>query len=134
METEHSVNTVLVSVIITCYNHGNYLSNAINSVTPAASMPVEIVVVDDGSTDHTRLVCSEYPAIIYIYQHNQGLSAARNTGIDNSSGKYLVFLDADDWLLENALDINLSHLLKNPEAAFVSGAHIKLVEDKNAMD
>jgi glycosyltransferase involved in cell wall biosynthesis len=132
MESELSMNTVLVSVIITCYNHGNYLANAIESAK--ASIPIEIVVVDDGSTDQTKLVCNAYNHVKYIYQHNQGLSAARNTGIENSAGKYLVFLDADDWLLENALDINLAYLKNMPEAAFVSGAHIKLLEAKNVRD
>ncbi|MES2646167.1 MAG: glycosyltransferase family 2 protein [Bacteroidota bacterium] len=134
METELSNNTVLVSVVITCYNHGNYLANAIESVSASPSVLVEIVVVDDGSTDHTKLVCGAYPGVKYIYQHNQGLSAARNTGIVKSSGKYLVFLDADDWLLRNAIDINLSYLTNNPGAAFVSGAHIKLIEDINLQE
>ena len=106
----------LISVIIPCYNHGKYLSKAIGSVLAQSHRPIEIIVVDDGSTDNTQAAAAHYPEVKYIYQHNQGPSAARNTGIDQSSGDFLVFLDADDWLLEDALHINLQYLLKEPLA------------------
>src|SRR5690349_12444252 len=88
----------LVSVIIPCYNHGKYLSRAIESVLSQTYRNVEIVVVDDGSADNTKEVTDTFPHVLYVHQNNQGLSAARNTGINNSKGKYLLFLDADDWL------------------------------------
>ena len=123
----------LISVVIPCYNHGKYLPDAIDSVLSQNHKNVEIVVVDDGSTDCTKdVVCDRYTndgPVKYIYQRNQGLSAARNTGIDNSSGKYFVFLDADDWLVENALTTNISFLQANKLAAFVSGGHI-IVNDR----
>lgn len=118
----------LISVVIPCYNHGKYLPDAIDSVLSQNHKNIEIVVVDDGSTDCTKeVVCSRYAGtglVKYIYQRNQGLSAARNTGIANSHGKYFVFLDADDWLVENALTTNISFLQANKLAAFVSGGHI----------
>ena len=113
----------LVSVIIPCYNHGKYLSKAIRSVLAQTHRTWEVVVVDDGSTDDTQAVAGRYPGVKYVYQPNQGPSAARNTGIEQSSGEYLVFLDADDWLFEGALHTNLQYLLANPEAGFVSGAY-----------
>jgi glycosyltransferase involved in cell wall biosynthesis len=116
----------LVSVIIPCYNHGRYLPEAFASVWQQDYPAVEIVVVDDGSTDTTREVTATDPRVKYIYQTNQGLSAARNTGIDHSTGQYLVFLDADDWLLPNALKINADFLLQNPALAFISGGHDKV--------
>src|ERR1700754_3941355 len=123
----------LISVVIPCYNHGRYLPDAIDSVLSQNHKNVEIVVVDDGSTDCTKdVVCDRYAndgPVKYIYQRNQGLSAARNTGIDNSNGKYFVFLDADDWLIENALATNMSFLEQNKLAAFVSGGHI-IVNDR----
>jgi glycosyltransferase involved in cell wall biosynthesis len=116
----------LISVIIPCYNHGNYLSRAIESVLAQTYKNVEIVVVDDGSSDNTKQVAENFPDVVYVYQHNQGLSAARNTGIDNSKGKYLLFLDADDWLSVDALKKNIEILNSHPEAAFVSGGHVKI--------
>ncbi len=115
-----------ISVIIPCYNHGRYLARAIESINSQSVKDTEIIVVDDGSTDNTKEETTRYPEIIYIYQSNQGLSAARNTGIRASKGDYLVFLDADDWLAPDALKINLGYISGKPEIAFVSGAHIKI--------
>jgi glycosyltransferase involved in cell wall biosynthesis len=113
----------LVTVIITCYNHGKYLTEAIQSVHSQQNVNVEIVVVDDGSTDDTREVVKRHPDVKYVYQKNQGLSAARNTGIENSTGTYLVFLDADDWILDDALATNLQYLKRDENFVFVSGTY-----------
>src|SRR5690606_9312317 len=86
-----------VSVIIPCFNHAHYLSTALESVQDQDHEQIEIIVVDDGSTDNTKEVATKYPNVKYIYKANAGLPAARNTGIDHSTGKFIVFLDADDW-------------------------------------
>ncbi|WEK19416.1 MAG: glycosyltransferase [Candidatus Pedobacter colombiensis] len=111
----------LVSVIIPCYNHGRYLSKAIESVLAQTYTHFEIIVIDDGSTDNTKEIVQNYKEVKYVFKINQGLSAARNTGIDQSTGEYLVFLDADDWLLPDALMINLNFIRVSPQLAFVSG-------------
>ncbi len=111
----------LITVVITCYNHGRFLANAIESVLTQNHEAIEIIVVDDGSTDITKEIALQYPSVRYVYQRNQGLSAARNKGIEYSSGEYILFLDADDWLLPHALSVNYKFLENNPEAAFVSG-------------
>ncbi len=120
----------LVSVIIPCYNHGRYLAESVDSVNQQTYNNVEIIVVDDGSTDDTKVISESLRGIKYIYQHNQGLSAARNAGFQNSKGDYLVFLDADDYLYPDALRINVEYLLQNPAWAFVSGWHDKVDEWK----
>src|SRR5688572_25050384 len=97
----------LVSVIIPCYNHGHYLPVAIESVLQQTHSIVEIIVVDDGSTDNTKQVAQRYAQVKYIWQKNQGLSASRNTGIKNCSGDRIIFLDADDWLYPDAIETNL---------------------------
>jgi glycosyltransferase involved in cell wall biosynthesis len=83
-------------------------------------------VIDDGSTDNTSEVASRYLGVRCIRQENQGLAGARNAGIRHSNGSYLVFLDADDRLLPNALAVGLKELKKRPECAFVSG-HCKFM-------
>lgn len=87
-----------VSVVIPCFNHASYLDRAIHSVLAQEFGAWEAIVVNDGSTDDTATVVAQYddPRIRYIYQDNQGLSAARNTGIRAAEGIYLAFLDADD--------------------------------------
>jgi glycosyltransferase involved in cell wall biosynthesis len=120
----------LVTVIITAYNHARYLQDAIESVLSQTCSNFEIIVVDDGSTDNTREVATCYPEVKYIWQENRGLSAARNTGIINSRGTYLVFLDADDMLYTHALATNLKYFGLHPECGFISGWHDRVREDK----
>lgn len=115
----------LVSVIITCYNQGQYLSDAIRSVQAQTYSPIEIVIVNDGSTDGTETVAHQFPGIVYVSRLNQGLASARNAGLRQCSGQYMVFLDADDILYPAAIAINLQHLLQEPDVTFVSGGHIK---------
>lgn len=124
------MSNALVSVIIPCYNQAHFLRDAVESLLQQNYSPLEIIVVDDGSTDATSQVAKEYENVVYAYQYNQGLSAARNTGTTLSNGKYLIFLDADDWLLPNAIQTQVSYLSDNPDLAFVSGWHIKTDEWK----
>jgi glycosyltransferase involved in cell wall biosynthesis len=126
--------TSLVSIIIPCYNHAHYLPQAIDSILTQSYQKTEIIVVDDGSIDHTREVAEGFSNVTYIYQSNQGVSAARNTGITKSKGDYLVFLDADDWLLPDALSINLKYLLQNTEAGLVVGAYNRYFESTAKQD
>jgi len=124
-------NFPLVSVIIPCFNHGEYLQEAIDSIKNQNYPSIEIIVVDDGSKDNTSEIAKVNKDVIYIYQSNQGLSAARNTGIDKSIGEYLLFLDADDWLYPEAINTNISYLLKDKSLAFASGYHEKVFTEKN---
>lgn len=91
-----------VSVIIPNYNYADYLSRTVDSVLAQTYGNVEVIVVDDGSRDKSLDVLKKYEKeIAVIVQQNQGVSAARNTGANNSTGDYLAFLDADDiWLPE----------------------------------
>ena len=116
----------LVSVIIPTYNYAHFIREAIESVLAQTYRHFEIIVVDDGSTDGTADVVSQFPDVRYIYQPNQGTAAARNAGVLCSQANYLVFLDADDRLLPNALEAGINSLNENPTCVFVSG-HWELI-------
>ncbi len=116
----------LVSVIIPCYNQAHFLSEAIESVLSQTYRNFEIIVVDDGSSDNTFEVATRYLGVRYIRQENKGQGAARNTGLRESKGDYLVFLDSDDRLLPEALEIGINCLDAHTECAFVYG-RIKLI-------
>ena len=117
-------NDCSVSVIIPAYNSGEFLSAAIESAIDQSYPASEIIVIDDGSTDDTKLVCDRYPTIRYIYQSNQGLPGARNSGIEAAAGEYLIFLDSDDCLLSEAIEIGVHCLQAHPEAGFVFGRYL----------
>ena len=98
-------NTPLISVILPTFNRAGVLPRAINSVLGQSYKSIELIVVDDGSTDDTPQVLEQYGnKLICIKQQNRGVSAARNTGIRISKGKYLAFIDSDDKWMESKLE------------------------------
>src|ERR687898_3129642 len=120
---EQGTGAALVTVVIPCYNQAHFLGEAIESVLSQSYPNFEILVVDDGSPDDTSEVASRYPPqqVRLISQKNQGVSAARNTGIGHARGEYVVFLDADDRLLPEALEAGGGGPGARPERALVSG-------------
>lgn len=92
----------LISVIVPVYNVEPYLRQCIDSIVGQTYPYLEIILINDGSTDASGAICDEYarlePRIKVIHQANQGLSAARNRGVDLAKGEYLSFVDSDDWL------------------------------------
>ena len=102
----------LASVIIPCYNQAHFLHEAIESASAQTYSHREILVVDDGSTDNTAKVTAGYPGVRYVRQENLGVASARNTGFKQSRGEYLVFLDADDRLLPEALRVGVDCLVQ----------------------
>ncbi|MCI0519979.1 MAG: glycosyltransferase [Chloroflexi bacterium] len=120
-----------VSVIIPAYNQGAYLPQAIQSVLNQSHVDFEVVVVDDGSTDDTREVAQRFNdnRVRYVYQENRGLSAARNTGMRNSSAPYLTFLDSDDLFLAEKLNLLGAALDDDPAAGFAAGQAIPVDEN-----
>ncbi len=112
----------IVSVVIPCYNSARYLAETIESVLAQTYAPVEVIVVDDGSTDATPKIAQSYP-VQYVYQTNRGISAARNTGVAHSRGKYVQFLDHDDRLLPRAIEVGVKYLEQQPPCAMAVGEH-----------
>ena len=109
------MSTPLVSIIIPAYNAAAFIRRAVKSALAQTWQPVEVIVVNDGSTDDTAAVvqslCAQHPQLRLISTENGGVSRARNTGMDASRGEYLTFLDADDVLLPDAVELLLTHLL-----------------------
>lgn len=106
----------LVSVIIPAYNSARYLPEAIESVLRQTFTDLELLVIDDGSTDETAAVVSRYPAPVrYIRQENGGVAVARNRGIQESRGRYVAFLDADDTWYPDKLKQQVESLQKQSE-------------------
>jgi glycosyltransferase involved in cell wall biosynthesis len=114
-----------VSVVIPCYNQARFLGEAIQSVLSQGHTDLEIIVVDDGSKDGTEEVTSGYakedPRVRLITQENRGLAGARNRGLAEAGGEYVVFLDSDDRLVPGALEAGVRELETHPGCAFVSG-------------
>ena len=117
----------LVSVVIPCYNQAHYLGEAIASALGQGHTAIEVIVVDDGSTDGTGEVAGGYRQVRCVRQANRGLAAARNRGLEESRGEYVVFLDADDRLAEGAIEAGVCSLESHPDCAFVSG-HYSLID------
>ena len=111
-----------VSVIIPVYNGENFIVGAIENVINQQYQPLEIIVVDDGSTDQTANIVSQFKAQVkYVYQNNSGPASARNKGIKLSQGNIIAFLDTDDLWSENKLAIQLDYLAQNPNCSIVQG-------------
>lgn len=112
---------IQVSVIIPTYNRAGYLREAIDSVIAQSYRHVEILVVDDGSTDNTRELVHNYTSNIrYIYQENKGPSAARNNGIKNANGHFIAFLDSDDLWHPDKLAKQVAAFIKNPSLGLLA--------------
>ncbi len=115
-----------ISVIIPTYNRAIFLSEALQSVIKQQCVDFDIWVIDDGSTDNTREVVEQLQRdfflgdkLHYVFQRNQGVSAARNLGIQKSQGEWIAFLDSDDLWLPNKLQQQLKHVEENPECQLV---------------
>jgi glycosyltransferase involved in cell wall biosynthesis len=110
-----------VSVIIPTHNYGHFIKGAIKSVLSQSFSDLELIVVDDGSTDGTKNFISAFKdsRILYINQKNRGLASARNNGIKIASGEYVGFLDADDLWMPEKLELQLSIFKKKENVGLV---------------
>lgn len=108
----------LVSIIIPVYNGEQYLAEAIDSVLAQTYRSIEIIVVDDGSTDKSTNIAKSFKEVRYYHQTNQGVSVARNVGLASARGEFIAFLDADDIWTPNKLFIQVNYLLKHTHVCY----------------
>lgn len=117
------MNRPTVSIVIPCYNQAHFLSESVDSALAQTYAEIEILVVDDGSTDNTRAVAARYgDRIRYIHQENGGLAAARNTGIRHAKGELIALLDSDDRWLPHKLETQVPHFADS-EVALVHASY-----------
>ncbi len=115
----------LVSVIVPVYNGERYLAETVGSALKQTYRPIEIIVVDDGSTDNSGQIAQRFGSPVrYCWQTHGGIGAARNRGVDLSRGEYFAFLDADDLWIENKLALQTAALRKDP-ALDIGFAHVR---------
>ena len=111
------MSSTKVSIIVPVYNVEKYLHKCINSLITQTYRNLEIILIDDGSTDASGQICDEYALIddriIVLHQKNAGAAAARNAGIMRATAEYVHFMDADDWLDVNTFEIVAEKILQS---------------------
>lgn len=112
-----------VSVVIPTFNYARFLPEALDSIVLQKGARIEVIVVDDGSTDDPASVVGRYPGVKLIRQENRGLAAARNAGLREATGDYIAFVDADDRLVEGAVETWLAEFRRKPDCGLVHGSY-----------
>jgi glycosyltransferase involved in cell wall biosynthesis len=123
----------VASVVIVCFNQAHFLPDAVESALDQTHPKTEVIVVDDGSSDNTAEIVARYPNVRHVHQPNQGLAAARNTGLSRSNGEFILFLDADDRLRPKAIETAVERLRTQPDCAFVWGEYRDIGVDGNVL-
>lgn len=128
------MNKNKISIIIPVYNVEKYLKRCIDSVINQTYKDIEVILIDDGSTDDSAQICDDYckkdNRIQVIHKENGGLSSARNVGIEKSTGKYIMFLDSDDWLELETCDI-VYKTAQNYNADIIMWPYVREINGKS---
>ena len=106
----------LISIIVPVYNAEKYLKKCIESILEQTYTNLEIILINDGSKDTSKIICDEYAKkddrIVVIHKENEGVGRARNDGLDRATGKYIAFVDSDDYIEKNAIEILYNTLIE----------------------
>lgn len=125
-----------ISVIVPVYNAERYIKECLDSICHQTFKNFELILIDDGSTDESGRICDEYAAldsrIIVIHKQNEGVSIARNVGLDKVQGEWIVFIDSDDYLLPDALSILYQNVTLASADCLLAGS--KLLENNHIRD
>ena len=127
----------LISIIIPAYNVSDYLPRCLDSVLIQSYTDFEVIIIDDGSTDNTPQICDEYAErdkrVRVLHKENEGVAAARNAGLDMVVGEYIMFVDADDWIHEDALRIMYDRIVAD-HSDLAIGRHVDVFSDGAVSD
>ena len=134
---DNNINTPLVSLIVPCFNMGEKIHRLLDSILIQSYSILQVIVVDDGSTDNSALVIKSYErkfsekgiVLDYIYRANGGLGAAINTGLKHVKGEFFCWPDADDFLTKDSVEKKMNFLLEHPNYGFVRSDAAIFFED-----
>lgn len=122
----------VVSVVVPIYNVEKYLDNCIESIVNQGYTNLEIILVDDGATDSSPIICDEWKKrderVIVIHKENGGLSSARNAGLEEATGDYIMFIDSDDWVELDIVEKSVERIEKDKSDLVIFG--YKKVDEK----
>ena len=122
-ESSVSPDEPSVSIVIPCYNYGRFLAEAITSALEQSHVPLEVIVIDDGSTDSSSQIALQFvPAVKLLTQANEGVLAVVNRGLREAKGEYVTFLSADDAFRPTYVEALLAALLRHPGASYAYSA------------
>lgn len=124
-----------ISVIMPVYNGEAYIEDALNSIFDQQYSNLEIIIVDDGSTDRTaEIIQAKYPHVLLLHQSNQGPASAKNLGIAHATGEYFAFLDADDLWIDKKIQSQVEKFNTNPELDIVFGHVVQFYSEDASME
>lgn len=126
---------MLISIIIPVFNNQKHLKRCLDSVLVQTYKNIEVILIDDGSTDNSGEICDDYASkdkrIKVFHTINQGVSIARNLGLDNATGEYIMFVDSDDWIEKNTLECVYNNLKKYSYDCLLFGFIIEKNKSRN---
>lgn len=129
---------VKLSVIVPIYNAAEYISRCVESILKQTECSIELILINDGSTDNSGYICDTYASadarVKVIHQKNAGVSVARNVGIKEASGEYIGFVDADDWILEDMYEQLLKHAIQSQAEIVMCDAFTAYSDGKKEID
>lgn len=135
----------LVSIVVPVFNAEKYLDECISSIVRQSYDNIEVILIDDGSSDNSPIICDTWKKkdkrIVVIHRKNSGVSATRNLGLSISNGDYIAFIDADDWVDKNYIETLVNNIEENKSDICICGINrvaangvTKLAEDKGLID
>lgn len=128
----------LLSIITPVFNVRPYLERCVHSILTQSYNEIELILIDDGSTDGSSVLCDEWAGkdsrIVVIHNENGGASSARNVGLEIAKGDYLTFVDADDFIAPDTYQVNMSYLLDHQEVDIIQFPYCNYVNDDEILD